>query len=375
MGTNELSKADVDGLIKNPSAKARAMTAEKLATDFVSDRLSEEEKTMAEEIFRLLVNDADVTVRKALADILAKVPNVPKDVALALAHDVKSVSLPVISASELLNDEDLLRLIQDKDRDKNLAIADRNGLSETLSDVLVNTGDPTVASRVISNETAKVSQPTFETALDRYGENQIVQNAMIARKGVPADIVEVLVSKVSQNLMSLIQGRSRISDSVLMGLLLRVREDITLSISETSDDDRLWELVTSLKERGRLTSSIIVRSICMGDLRFFEMALAAKTNLPLENVVQLVYDPGERGLEAICKSAELPQKSHFAIVAAVRIANEGEMLGIDMDRDQFSRRMIERVLSHTADLGVELEDSDLNFLLDHAGIDEVVSNA
>lgn len=323
---------------------------------------------MAEDIFRILVNDADVRVREALAETLSKVPNVPRDVALALAHDVKSVSLPVIRASEVLDDHDLLRLIADNDNEKNLAIADRNGLSETLADALVSLGDETLVSRVISNQSANLSRPTMKDVLDRFGDKSSVQNAMLARRDVPAAISEALISHVSNNILSLIKGRARISDSVLMSIVIHVREQIMLSLSESSDEEQLYELIMSLKERGRLTPSIIVRSICMGDLRFFEMALSVRTGLPLDSVVRLVYDPGERGLLAICKSAGLPEKCHVAVLSALKIAGERELVGVDMDRDQFAKRMIERVLSHSADLGVELEHNDLNYLLDRVGV-------
>ncbi len=54
---------------------------------------------MAEQIFRIMVKDAEVRVREALAINLKENPNVPHDVAVTLAKDVDQVALPVLRFS------------------------------------------------------------------------------------------------------------------------------------------------------------------------------------------------------------------------------------------------------------------------------------
>ena len=62
-----LSQQDVTRLLGHPSGKTRAATAAKIARDFSSERLGPLERQLALEIFRIMVKDAEVRVREALA--------------------------------------------------------------------------------------------------------------------------------------------------------------------------------------------------------------------------------------------------------------------------------------------------------------------
>lgn len=104
-----------------------------------------------------------------------------------------------------------------------------------------------------------------------------------------------------------------------------------------------------------------------GDLLFFKTAITVQTGLLIDNVVRLIYDPGTIGLQAICRKAGLPDTCHIAVVAALKIANERELSGDDLNREQFAKRMIERVLTQYDDLGVSLENNDLDYLLAKIG--------
>ena len=98
-----LTAEDVQALARDPSPVNRAAAAAKIAGRFndhlSTGTLSARELALAEEIFRLMVRDAEVRVREALAANLKSNPRLPHDVAVALAKDVDSVALPVLSAS------------------------------------------------------------------------------------------------------------------------------------------------------------------------------------------------------------------------------------------------------------------------------------
>ena len=92
MSNSSLSEEDVAKLLSDPSGSARAETAAKIAQDFGEGELSDMERGMVQDIFRIMVKDAEVRVREALAQNLKENPNVPHDVAISLAKDVESVS-------------------------------------------------------------------------------------------------------------------------------------------------------------------------------------------------------------------------------------------------------------------------------------------
>ena len=124
-----LSQADVMALLEDSSGTKRAETARKIAIEFNQAKLTEIQRRLAEDIFRLMVKDAEIRVREALSSNLKSNPLVPRDVAVSMAQDVTSVALPVLQFSEVLTDEDLVAIIRSQDTEKQVAIASRASVS------------------------------------------------------------------------------------------------------------------------------------------------------------------------------------------------------------------------------------------------------
>ncbi len=367
MSRASLSQDDVAKLLADPSPDSRAETAAKIATDFDSGDLTDHEKQMAEEIFRIMVKDAEVRVREALAVNLKESLAVPHDVALSLAQDVDSVSLPVLQFSEVLSDEDLIQLVRSDDPEKQKAIAKRAHVSESVTEALVETGDEDVVTTLVSNVGAEFTGESLAQVVERYGASEKVQEAMIGRPKLPVAITEKLVAKLSEHLKEELVTRHELPADMATDLILQSRERATVTLSTEAAEGDVRILVRQLRDNGRLTPSIVVRSVCMGDLRFFEAALALLADIPLVNARTLIHDPGGLGLKRLWEKAELPMPQFVAVRAAIDAAAELEYDGEAQDRERFSRRLIELVLTQYDDLGVEFESDDLEYLLTKMG--------
>ena len=151
MTETRLTESDVRNLLSDPSAETRAQTAAKLAIQFDQGDLSSSERAMAEEIFRIMVKDAEVRVREALAVNLKENPNVPHDVAITLAKDVDQVALPVLQFSELLSDEDLVQIVRSQSPAKQKAIASRPFVSAAVADAIVEGADKDAVVTLVSS--------------------------------------------------------------------------------------------------------------------------------------------------------------------------------------------------------------------------------
>ena len=362
-----LSEEDVQRLLSDRSADTRAETAAKIASQFGTDGLSAKERELAQEIFRVMVKDAEVRVREALAQNLKENPGVPHDVALSLAEDVDSVSLPILQYSEVLTDDDLIELVRGQDPAKQVAIAGRTTVSEKVSDALVETKNEDVVTTLVSNVGADISEGSLQKVVDDLGESEAVQVAMVDRPKLPVTVTERLVTMVSANLQERLAARQELPADMATDLILQSRERATVTLSTESDDDEVENLIEHMQENGRLTASIIMRALCMGDLRFFEAAMARLTGLPLINVRQLIHDKGKLGLKALYEKAGLPEAQYPAARAAIDVAKETDYDGLANDRERYSRRMIERILTQYGDLGVEFESDDLEYLLTKMG--------
>jgi len=363
MAPSVLSEKDVNKLLSDPSGARRAETAEKIAVEFDRGTLTPSEKQLAEQIFRIMVHDAEVRVREALASHLKANPLVPHDVAVFLAKDVNSVALPVLESSTVLTDQDLVEIISLQDSEKQSAIAGRASVSERVSDAIVESGNEDVVSRLVANPGAEISEASFGKVVDRLGDRTSIQEAMVGRPRLPVTIAERLVTLVSEHLQKRIAERFDLAADAMTDLILQIRERAVLSLSVESDGADLQRLVHQLRRNQRLTPSIMLRALCMGDLGFFEAAMAERAGIPVENARELIHDQGKLGLKAVFVRAGLPRHHFPAVRAAIDVAREMEYDGGERDRERYSRRMIERILTQYGDLGVDFEADDLEYLL------------
>lgn len=367
MPSKSLTEEDLAKLLSDPSGDTRAETAAKIAQNFGEGDLSDKEREMAQDIFRIMVKDAEVRVREALAQNLKENPNVPHDVAVSLARDVDSVSLPVLQFSEVLSDEDLIEIVRSQGPSKQVAIAQREKVSQIVSSALVNTENADVVSSLVSNNGAEISTGDLEKVVENFAENEAIRDAMVFRPKLPVTVAERLLTTVSEKMKEELAKRHELSDDVATDLILQSRERAVIGLSAEGDENDLERLIHQLHKNGRLTPSIILRSLCMGDIEFFEAAIAELIGVSLENARTVIHDSGQLGLKTAFKRAGLPD-SHFpAARAAIDISREMEFDGGENDRERYSRRMIERILTQYGDLGVDFESEDLEYLLKKMG--------
>ncbi len=358
-----LTDKDVRQLLEDSSADSRAETAAKVAGAFSSNQLGSDERRLAEDIFRIMLKDAESRVREALSENLKTSPDIPHDVALSLAADVASVALPVLEFSVVLTDDDLLSIVRTQDDAKQMAIAGRPTVSSAVSDALATVGSEATVARLVGNENADLSDKALNNVIDRFGESESVQRPLVNRSALPVQIAERLVTMVSAELQNQLIRKQGDRSDLATRLLLKARERATVGLSMSSSEEQVSELIAALRKEGRLTDSLVIRAVCMGDLIFFEHALSAMSGVALENARQLIHDQGRLGLKALYQKSGMPQAQYTAVRAAIDVMRETEYDGLDHDRERFSRRLIERILTQYDDLGVDLKSDDLDYLL------------
>ena len=312
----ELSVSDLARLIGDPSADNRINAAEKVANRFEHGELTDVERQIAEDIFRVMVKDAEERVRSALVSHLKHVPELSSDVALSLAQDASdTVALPMLEFSEALSDADLIEIVQTQGSQRLTAIAGRSTVSEAVSDVLVGHGDETAVAVLVGNEGAQLAETTMHKVADKFGDSEAVQTPLVMRATLPISVSERLVAKVSDKLVDHLIIHHELPND----LVLQTRERATLGLlTAGANEHDVFELVAALAQNGRLTPSILLRSICVGDLNFFEAGLAHMSGISVINARKLIHDKGSYGFDSLYTKCGLPE----GLLAAFRIALE-----------------------------------------------------
>ena len=359
-----LTASDVERLLAEPSPQARADTAAKIAADFESEGVDDRARAIAEDIFRFLLCDVEVRVRKALSENLKESRIVPHDIALALAKDVIEVSGPVLKSSQVLTDADLVEIVRTQPTESRVAVAQRERVASSVCDALVDSCDEEAVTTLVGNEGADVAEATFHKVLDAFPESERVMPGVAHRSRLPVKLAERLVTMVSDHLRAHLVSHHELSPNVAADVIMQSREKATLSLlspdSKALDVERLVE---QLHANRRLTPSIILRAMCTGDTLFFEAAMARLAKVSVTNAHILIYDAGYRGLKELYRRSRLPEAMYPAIRAAVNVARELEYDGETGDRERLRSRMIERFLTHFDGLDV----GNLEYLLARIG--------
>jgi len=351
---SQLSASDVELLLGESSAEARASTVAKIAMDFEHGEMDDSARQIAEDIFRHLARDVEVQVRQALSENLKESHIVPHDVALTLAQDVIEVAGPVLQYSQLLTDEDLVEIVRTRPAESLVAIAQRETVAEVVSEALVDNGNEEVVVTLVDNKGAEVSEQTFKKVLDDFSDSDRVKESVAHNEKLPVKLAERLVTMVSEHLQEHLVSNHELSPGVVAGVVAQSREKATLELlgpeSEAIDVDKL---VDQLHANRRLTPTIILRAVCTGDIAFFEAAMARLADVFLINVHVLIHNAGNLGLHELYRQAKLPEAMYPAMRVAVNVTREMTYDGEAGDRMRFRSRMIERFLTQFEGLDVD----------------------
>jgi uncharacterized protein (DUF2336 family) len=358
-----LSSHDVARLMSEPSPDLRAELAGKVAADLSGAELTPSEVRLAQDIVRALARDVAENVRASLSRGLRHSHHLPRDVALRLAQDIDFVALPMLADSLVLTDEDLIEIVRHGSSSKQEAIASRPNLTEMVSDALITHGEEPAVAVLMANNTASITEDSFNRAVTRFADSNRVKEAMVLREKLPITVAERLVTMVSKALQTHLVKTHDLAPGTVAEIVLTSREHAIIRLSLGASDEDLRQMVTQMQRNGRLTPSLILRALCTGDIAFFEAAMAAKSDVPLDNAQILIHEPSRRGLAALYRKARMPENLYNAVQAAVDVVDETGFDGEARDLERFRSRVISRILT----LVENVDPADADYLLDKLG--------
>ena len=361
--TSSLSQADVARLLAEPSASVRAEVAEKLAQEIDNDTLTEAEVRIAHDVVRIMARDIEVAVRQALSLNLRHAARLPHDVALRLANDVELVALPLLAESPGADRRHLVDIVHAGSADKQAAIAARTAVSEPVADALVSDADEVAVATLMGNAGAQIGEHSLGKAVDRFGHSDRVKSGMAHRAHLPMTIAERLVVLVSERLKAWLVSHHELPVSLATDIVLQSRERATLHLSRGSSARDLERLVAQMHRNDRLTPFLVLRAICLGDMAFFETAMAVMAHVPIMNARILIHDAGPNGLASLYEKTGLPPRLLPAVRVAVDVVRGTTFDGGERDRERYRSRVITRILTQFEDLPQE----DLDYLLEKLG--------
>ena len=344
-----LTPMDLKQLLSEPSPQARGVLASKIAQDFRDSQFNESESAIAVDIFRMLMKESEIKIRQALAEQLAHCANAPHDIIWRLANDEESVSLPILEHSLVLTEDDLVSIIQSTHEVLKLcAIASREEIPEDVSGSLLKTSNTAVMHKLLNNKGAILNERQLMKSWEKIMSSASLLETLVHRGSLPVIIAEKLFLAVSDDLKQHLSKQYNLDKTQLNKAVDDVREWTLLGITpqnelaDPSDDDMVEDLVNDLHSKGRLTHSLVLRSLCVGNLKIFETGLARMARIPRVNARILLMESSGMGLRAIYAAARMPEGFYDAVRILLRICLEETEFG-KTRRTDFRKRVIDRI--------------------------------
>jgi len=349
-----------DRLRANPTVGVRTDTAKQVGALLSSASLTSSERQSALAILETLVRDVEQEVRHALAAHVASCAILPPTLTRAIAEDVEAISVPFIRISPALSDSDLIAVIAAGSAAKQVAVAERERVSERVAEALVGTHSASVVTTMLRNDGAQVSERSYHEIMNDFPGDAAVQDLMIERAFLPLTVVERLTEVVADALRERLIEKHTLPPEFAARLLNQARERTLMhgaaSIPRSFDAERFTR---RLNCKGELTPTLLMRALCQGDMHFFEAGMAVLSGVSLPNSVTLIGDHGPLGFKALYEKAGLPPEFFRAFRAALDVLADSRIDG----QQDWSPAHVQRILDRVVREYDDACPADLEYLL------------
>lgn len=331
LGLDELVR-----LARDKSQKSRSILVAAI-NDLYSDEteiLTEQDRAVMVDIIRVLIHEVEVSVRRTLAERLAKQGDAPEDLVVTLANDEIEVAHAILVKSEVLKDPELIEIVQHRTMEHQVAIAIRPKISEQVSDALVETNNEEVITTLLSNEGASISNTTMGHLVAQCGRVIGYQKPLVRRRDLSNELAKKLYWAVSAAL------RTHIVANFDLGAT-----DIDEAM-EAAVNDAMGNETNPVRERSarsKSTEQICERDIqdLIGLLRKGEVSrfldkFTSLSKLRLTLVRRLLFESGGEGLAIACKGIGLDKGTFVSIFIRFR---QGRLGDKEVEAEELSRAL------------------------------------
>jgi uncharacterized protein (DUF2336 family) len=267
----------------------------------------------------ILLEGARPDVRLALAEAFADSRAAPRHIVAALAADQVNVAAVVLGRSPVFEDAELVELVASGAVPIQTAIASRPVLAPAVSAAIAEVCSREVCRVLLANPQATVDAGPLARIAERFGAETDIRAALLDRPDLPAAVHQTLVKRVADALGAMVIAKSWVNEARAMLVTREATDRATVFIAGEAESVALPALVEHLRASGQLTTALMLRAVCAGNLDFFEAALAALAGVPLTRVVSLVTSHRVGALRALYAKAGLPRMAFEAFAAALDI--------------------------------------------------------
>jgi|GEM_PF-5508340 len=336
---------------------SRTMTARNIAQDYAMGTLNSDAQRSAENLIKVFINDSNSKVRGAISNQLNTCPHLQRDIAFQLAMDCENVALPILQASAILDEADLLEILSSATEIKQIAIAGRGNISSRVTTHIAQHGTRDAVKACLSNHKASFSEEDFEHIMLQHLLDKEILKLIIGRTDLPEDTLVRLYQNIPEEQRKQLVQENGAPHIVASQVRQNEKEQaLALLLFERESMDEKQKAATQLNGDGRLTFTLLLRSLILSDRLFFAAGLALKSGTSKRRILSLFAEQNERRLKNLLKNAAVPPHLSAAFkitIEEIWYVTSGEDKSPDLTIQRNILDRISKMYNYETSLSVE----------------------
>jgi uncharacterized protein (DUF2336 family) len=329
---------ELDEVVQHGSAEKRAETLRRITSLFLNGApaFGVEHVALFDEIIGLLIEEIEGKALAELSNRLAPVPNAPTGVVVKLANnDDIAVAGPMLKQASIPEPE-LKFIAETKSQAHLLAMSVRRGISEGVSDVLVQRGDREVARSVARNEKARLSDSAFSALVKRAERDSDLAERVGLRPDIPSRLFRQLLIQASEVVQKRLLAQAKPeTQAEIRRVLAKVTEELAIKASPRDYTATLAAVRARHNDR-QLTEADVAEYAKNGMFDETLAALAIISAVPVEVVDRLLNGERSDPVLILARAAGFSWASVREIISA-RPGAKPSPQALDAARENFER--------------------------------------
>lgn len=316
---------DLLSLAQDSTPEKRHQLVEHVTELFVrgADSYQTEEITLFNTVLEGMLPTMEAEQKKTISEQLAPIDTTSNKIAYELAREEIDIARPMLTSSNALKTEDILRLAKTMGQGHLLAISKRKHLESNVTDVLLERGESPVKQSVAANDGAQISDWGSRLLIKLAERDEQIRNAMMERSDVTETDYDKLISQMPAQQQAKIRQMRKDNEEMVNDLFHKASKVVASSKLERkatriNAKATLKEIRAGQRSLGKAITQLAL-SNNLFDICFL---LAEMAGLEQKYVTNVMVRYDATGVAVLCRAMGVDNADYTALCKARAMHNK-----------------------------------------------------
>lgn len=288
-----------------------------------ADSYQTEEITLFNTLLENMLPVMEAEQKQKVSEQLAPIPSTSHNLAVSLAGEQIDIARPMLTESDVLQNEDILKLAKTMSQGHLLAISQRKHLESNVTDVLLERGEQPVKRSVAANKGAEISDWGSRILVKLAESDEQIRDSMMERADITEAELEKLINQMPDKQQEAVRALRKQNEDLINELFQKASRAVTATKLE--------------RKATRIDAKVMLKDIRSGDMalgkavtqmalsnNLFDICflLAEVSGLEQKYVTNVMVRYDATGVAFLCKALGLTEAEYAALCKAKATHNK-----------------------------------------------------